>query len=107
MNTTHTTGPWSVGTLNNEQVRDAVAIYATGRSFPIVFDIFGGTLEECDANARLIAAAPDLLAALQGAMEPLYNWANQKNIGAEEWKRRCAVVDACQNAITKATKGAA
>jgi histidinol-phosphate/aromatic aminotransferase/cobyric acid decarboxylase-like protein len=63
----HTPGPWAVGTFSNDEVRDASAIYSFGRIRPIVYDISGATLEEADANANLIAAAPDLLAALKRA----------------------------------------
>ncbi len=54
--TTHTPGPWN----NSDDGR----IYATGE---IVADATYGCLSraETDANALLIAAAPDLLAALE------------------------------------------
>jgi len=55
-NTTHTPGPW---TFNGDHV---VAGTHTVLADPFASDaLFGG---EGEANARLIAAAPDLLAAL-------------------------------------------
>jgi hypothetical protein len=61
----HTPAPWVARTYSTETVRDAVGIYAGSMLLPIVPDIAGRSIEECDANIRLIAAAPDLLAALQ------------------------------------------
>jgi hypothetical protein len=57
----HTPGPWTWA-----QGKE----YADGRDFPSVYmgpessEIGGNTMDEADANARLIAAAPDLLAGL-------------------------------------------
>jgi hypothetical protein len=59
---THTPGPWSWAKGRE---------YADGRDFPTVYmgpeasEIGGATMDEADANAALIAAAPDLLAALK------------------------------------------
>lgn len=67
----HTPGPWKVGVHRQ-----------SGRAVAIVADTFGGSLcvvpdglakplippEESDANIRLMAAAPDLLAALQAVV---------------------------------------
>lgn len=69
MNTQHTPGNWIAKTYSTETVRDAVGIYAGSMTLPIVPDIAGRSIEECDANIRLIAAAPELLAALQALHE--------------------------------------
>ena len=64
----HTPGPWRVfdgadhfiigiGELNGDGITDCG------------FGIWRGKSEEAQANARLIAAAPDLLAALRNFME--------------------------------------
>jgi hypothetical protein len=53
----HTPGPWRLRELAN----DTLAVYGKGE-YDIVFPKRGGPL---DADARLIAAAPDLLAALK------------------------------------------
>ncbi len=68
MNTQHTPGNWIAKTYSTETIRDAVGIYAGSMTLPIVPDIAGRSIEECDANIRLIAAAPDLLAAAQCAL---------------------------------------
>lgn len=68
----HTPGPWIIKEYNN----GATGEYGLHGIFrekedkghaqhtPIIEKVWGRTLEESDANARLIAAAPDLLAAL-------------------------------------------
>lgn len=76
MNThSHTPGPWSI----NPQVggnRLQVTGHSNGISSVIVAETglaFGPSIPRIEADARLIAAAPDLLAALQwalGAMAP-------------------------------------
>lgn len=63
--TTHTKGPWEIKTVNNTRVQGARHIFAAGWPGKLICEgAYGATLEESDANARLIAAAPDLLAAL-------------------------------------------
>jgi hypothetical protein len=69
MSTQHTPGTWVAKTYSTETVRDAVGIYAGSMVLPIVPDIAGRSLEECDANIRLIAAAPDLLACLLDVLD--------------------------------------
>lgn len=67
----HTPAPWVAKTYSTETVRDAVGIYAGSMLLPIVPDIAGRSIKECDANIRLIAAAPDLLAVAQCALADL------------------------------------
>ena len=63
MNAKHTPGPWSIG--------EHQKIISTGWSIRIPSDgsaiayVLGERNPELQANARLIAAAPDLLAALK------------------------------------------
>ena len=57
MTTNHTPGPWSVGT----KIKDVV--FSGDRA--ICGPCYYRTAEENAANARLIASAPDLLAALE------------------------------------------
>lgn len=93
MNATHTKGPWEArnGEVTTRQIE--------GRSFrriAAVQDYGIGSLPEVDeANARLIAAAPDLLAAAEAVI------ASDALIG----NSRCAVeaFDAMRKAIAKAT----
>jgi hypothetical protein len=53
MNTKHTPGPWeATGNVVHRGIQTVALVYSTPR-------------EQCEADARLIAAAPDLLAALK------------------------------------------
>ena len=70
--TTHTPGPWNIleyVKAETPAVHGAHGIFAPGAVLPIVGEVFGGTLEESDANARLIAAAPELLDALRNILD--------------------------------------
>ena len=64
MNTKHTPGPWTVREHNYGDVRGCHGVFAAGVTHPLVISVYGDSIENSDANARLIAAAPDLLAAL-------------------------------------------
>lgn len=69
----HTPGPWSCSTSSDtDRHRFEAQVWdANGRA--LAFFDYGRTIgEEADANARLIAAAPDLLESLQEALERLY-----------------------------------
>lgn len=68
----HTPGPWATESVNSEALHDIIADYQVpGDGFPtllaMVFSDDEGdgpiSCDEASANARLIAAAPDLLAA--------------------------------------------
>jgi len=69
--TRHTPGPWFV--FKGDSETDRPGINSEDPSFSIVVygtddddaGVNGRTVEERDANARLLAAAPDLLAALR------------------------------------------
>lgn len=70
---THTKGPWMhANTAGNHQF----AIYpeATGKDIALVYN----RCQESEANARLIASAPELLEALQ---EVIRNYENRLPIG--------------------------
>lgn len=61
----HTPGPWEISKLATPDYAPEFAIYAgPGPKVAIV------THGNSEANAKLIAAAPDLLAALQDLMTP-------------------------------------
>lgn len=67
MNTTkHTAGPWTSGQVGNGQVFDIIGADVTGRGREIVGSFRASQNRDAnEANARLIAAAPELLAALE------------------------------------------
>ncbi len=92
----HTPGPW---------VNDNGLVYGTGMG-GASFDIFdasewNGALEEAHANAALIAAAPDLLAALQDALSGwIYIRQSHGDLYGVGWDR---VEQSAKKAIAKAT----
>lgn len=86
----HTPGPWSIGDDNNatcEVIAGPVAIPLDriGRS-PDAGSEYIISRDEMSANARLIAAAPDLLAALE-RLERLSGSAMMTDDPAREWAR--------------------
>ena len=89
MKTTHTPGPWHLG------MQPGPIVY--GPNGEQVADLRKGMLhrDEDVANIRLIAAAPDLLAAL----EAFNAWRNEHGYGSPELE---AVVCQSLNAIAKA-----
>ena len=90
MSTKHTPGPWQLGTEKTHVFSGKVLIAGCGG----YSDNFTKGLREIQqANARLIAAAPDLLHAAQIALEVLNSYAKH-DIGAK---------DELRQAITKAT----
>jgi hypothetical protein len=67
MNSKHTPGPWLAANAQGGRIFKQWRIYSAGKSIAALTQPEGiGRAAEVDyANARLIAAAPDLLAALQ------------------------------------------
>lgn len=63
--------------------------------------------DELRELALKMAAAPALLDALDAALNegPLYAWANEKNIGREEYERRVAIVAAARAALARIGQG--
>ena len=52
----HTPGPW---------LADGASVYEERDDFSVICNFWSSSLPEWEANARLIAAAPDLLEALE------------------------------------------
>ena len=64
-----TPGPWYVGRQRgNPEARDVCALESETGVAIIVASVGGWSTGETDANAHLIAAAPELLAALQAGL---------------------------------------
>ena len=94
MNTQHTPGPWQVKPSNNE-----ITNADHGRlPFAIVagYLLIGATYEN-GKDARLIAAAPDLLKALNAMLTHM-------GMDEDEWNK--PTFDQARAAITKATGAA-
>jgi len=86
-----TPGPWEIRTAGSRPAYNRYFIE------PSVAEVFY-TNATGEANARLIAAAPDLLAALEGLLS-LYSY---KFATTSEWQ--CAVTEAKESAITAIAK---
>lgn len=107
MNTTHTPGPWAIHT--HEGAPYIVAEHGKGWKNPTICNLYddvtpedsvtiGAWIEAHDnavSNARLIAAAPDLLAVLQELEESAAYWS--------EYDVPLGLVDRMRSAIAKAT----
>lgn len=89
----HTPGPWE---------RSGNCIYASGRgriaTIPAPKD--GGTFD-CEQNANLILAAPDLIASLREFMD-MWNSGDSTKTSKRAQARRAAMWDAAEVAIAKA-----
>jgi len=94
----HTPGPWHVDTdALNVSVRDADAC-TIARVEPRAV---GAAPSQADA-ARLIAAAPELLAALQAAENMLETIRAERYLDNAAWDAIDATVDAIRAALAKA-----
>ena len=93
--TRHTPGPWGHRVWRHPGKADTVCVVDAQDRELVAWPGFDGldlTKGEIRANARLIAASPDLLAALHSAREWLEGWASAEH--------QLALIDA---AIEKAT----
>jgi len=102
MNTKHTPGPWNSASLNQDS--DHMEVFAgisDGDQIAVVkgYGLATGKYHEAIANARLIAAAPDLLEALMN----LTQWAKVAGCGREEGSILDQNINAAIAAIAKAT----
>ena len=82
----HTPGPWHV-------FKDS-SIYSKHADYTLAEIVAGMTDEECDANARLIAAAPELLKALQAALDALRGSAGFDEINNAKKQVKAAIAKA-------------
>lgn len=92
-----TPGPWEVSPLDGEKVRD--------HRNEVGIAVMSGYYREVDerqANARLIAAAPDLLAALKELLE-LFDSNGTEFDTVQEWETvKSAAANKAAKAIAKA-----
>ena len=80
MNTQHTPGPWVVYDDSNDGKTNRIEIAARGKT---VARIYHSVPEEDLLNARLIAAAPDLLEALQRLLADIVEYQTINKLGGE------------------------
>jgi hypothetical protein len=120
MNPSHTPGPWTmyehrpqhatVSEFNINAKCSAGQGYASEGWFYLVNRVNGGNDEECHANARLIAATPDLLDALN-QIALLAEWqttgpskcSSGPLTAKQATSLRLAISDIARAAIAKAT----
>lgn len=70
----------------------AIQIAAIGKQAPAL--AFGDTREDAEANARLIAASPELLEACVAMLEEMSVWENHQGIHPAAVKARAAIAKA-------------
>lgn len=102
-NAQHTPGPWTYRLSIDGRICGDVR----GPAGRFVADI--GAHEESDANARLIASAPDLLAALRDALDLLVCDAladTSRECSDDELCDVCRAKDSITNVIRRATVAA-
>lgn len=80
MSNTHTPGPW---TAHIERFSTSIQIGEAFVSAPYQPPNGRGRCPQQDADARLIAAAPDLLAACEAAIETIEDAENTANTNCE------------------------
>ena len=101
-----TPGPWEVGPVDDTVVTH---LGADGVRYEIA--AIDGDYNQPDewpvmeANARLIAAAPDLLEALHG-LNGILGTAESNASGTPQWEFVSSKINAAREAITKATGAA-
>ena len=103
--TEHTPGPWLLG---SEQSRDEYALCINRKTLSARIDSIARACpmdspEEAEANARLIATAPDLLAALEAAADHIADLHSEViDQGHRLHRKEQAVLDNARAAIAKA-----
>lgn len=95
--TKHTPGPWRIHKYSTDLIKDAERIVGADGS-SVVMDVYGKTLENADANAQLIAAAPDLLEVAERLMN-LDSFISMHVSFREPWEN---IIKVARAAIAKA-----
>jgi len=99
MKTKHTPGPWREGSTAHSKWVEAGAVRIC--QVDTEEENAGINFYESEANARLIAAAPDLLASLLGIL-PFIPKSSKSDGGAAMHSPAVAAADAVRSAIVKA-----
>lgn len=82
---THTPGPWTLEPVLDQRGDETVAVYSAQGLFITYALPRVSACAELAANARLIAAAPDLLAALEDVMsDPYFAEASTRYVHARQ-----------------------
>ncbi len=82
----HTPGPWHCGTLRETGINAGIDVDADNNSnlALVHHEPLDRDSGETKANARLIAAAPDLLAALEGLLADIAEYQTINKLGGEK-----------------------
>lgn len=106
---THTPGPWQFGEGNVEFRWEVNSVSVDGSLWAAVADIEANSLgsrkvtaEEARSNARLIAAAPEMLAALLAAKDELISLYEEVYPSDESDNHATAIIDKVIAVINKA-----
>ena len=86
----HTPGPWSVEIDHQTEAPEFIRAYHEGEMFDIA--TLSDETEDIGANARLIAAAPDLLAALDDLLFYLEGYDHDYPEAAPKFDRARAAI---------------
>ncbi len=108
--TKHTPGPWALEEVRTDCGRafriGSGEMLKAGKGCCIIYDDYPGNPEnERKANARLIAAAPDLLEALEASLEEVKAWRaglNTRNMNTCKEGARFSDLSRSRAAIAKA-----
>lgn len=108
---THTPGPWIVSHAGSGQngvfVIDELYVTVDGADVAIAADIADPTTaQKSEANARLIAAAPTLLMALEFLLDQAESF-NVSGVYFSAFRENRDALDTARDAIAKATGSAA
>jgi hypothetical protein len=102
MSAEHTPGPWVVYDDSNNGKTNRIEIAALGKT---VARIYHSVPEEDLPNARLIAAAPDLLEAAKLALQSAESWIHDQLDGTSSLESALAELEPVRAAIAQATGG--
>ena len=102
---THTEGPWTIQYSGNDYEGNIICANANRAVAGTITDALSDATSEDEANARLIAAAPDLLAALKALLESIESVDFSSPVQRDGLYDRIPWAQA-EDAITKATKEA-
>jgi uncharacterized protein (DUF427 family) len=92
---THTPGPWYEMTKGENKYQSSICQEATGKTIAV-------TYTSNDADARLIAAAPDLLQALKDELQALFTWSYASPLHKDVKQGIAISIDKIERAIAKA-----
>lgn len=82
----HTPGPWRVETqtMNGQAINSELFPFQIESEDWVICEVYGDVPQiDAGANARLIAAAPELLDALQGLLADIQDYQRINNLGGE------------------------